>query len=46
MKLEIDGEPIGETPFEVEVVPNGAHLVVSRDYIEAKELPAVPVFRE
>lgn len=46
LKLEIDGEPIGETPFEVEVVPNGAHLVVSRDYIEAKELPAVPVFRE
>lgn len=36
LKLEIDGEPIGETPFEVEVVPAGARLVVAPDYIEAK----------
>lgn len=36
LKLEIDGEAIGETPFEVEVVPAGARLIVSPDYIEAK----------
>ncbi len=36
LKLEIDGEAIGETPFEVEVVPAGAHLVVSPEYVEAK----------
>ena len=40
LKLEIDGEPIGETPFEVEVVPGGAHLVVPEKYVSAKGLPA------
>lgn len=38
LKLEIDGEPIGETPFEVEVVPNGSRLVVPVEYLEAKGL--------
>ncbi len=38
LKLEIDGEVIGETPFEVTVVPNGARLVVPRDYAEDKKL--------
>jgi len=38
LKLEIDGEVIGETPFEVKVVPNGARLVVPLDYAQAKKL--------
>lgn len=38
LKLEIDGEVIGETPFEVKVIPNGTRLVVPRAYAEAKQL--------
>ncbi|MEX2579969.1 MAG: diacylglycerol kinase family protein [Verrucomicrobiales bacterium] len=38
LKVEIDGEPVGETPFEVEVVPAGARMVVPRAYVEAKKL--------
>ena len=38
LKLEIDGEPIGETPFKVEVVPGGALLIVPQEYAEAKNL--------
>lgn len=38
LKLEIDGECIGEMPFSVEVVPAGARLIVPRDYAEAKSL--------
>lgn len=38
LKLEIDGECIGEMPFSVEVVPAGARLIVTRKYAEAKEL--------
>ncbi len=39
MKLEIDGDVIGETPFDVEVVPDGARLLVTREYAEAKGIP-------
>jgi len=38
LKLEIDGEVIGETPFEAEVVPDGAHLIVPREYAQDKKL--------
>jgi YegS/Rv2252/BmrU family lipid kinase len=38
LKLEIDGECIGEMPFSVEVVPAGARLIVPQDYAEAKSL--------
>jgi YegS/Rv2252/BmrU family lipid kinase len=38
LKLEIDGECIGEMPFSVEVVPAGARLIVPQDYAEAKAL--------
>jgi YegS/Rv2252/BmrU family lipid kinase len=38
LKLEIDGECIGEMPFSVEVVPAGIRLIVSRKYAEAKGL--------
>lgn len=38
LKLQIDGEAIGETPYQVIVIPNGANLVVPRDYVEAKKL--------
>ncbi len=36
LNLEIDGEPIGTTPFEAHVIPGGVKLVVPRDYAEAK----------
>lgn len=32
LPVEIDGEPIGETPFEAEVVPDGALVIVPDDY--------------
>ena len=38
LNLEIDGEPIGKTPFEAVVIPGGAHLIVSREYAEAKAI--------
>lgn len=38
LKLEIDGEVVGETPFEVKVVPDGARLIVPRDYAQDKKL--------
>ena len=38
LKLEIDGECIGETPFSVEVVPSGIRLIVPREYAKAKSL--------
>lgn len=38
LKLEIDGECIGEMPFSVEVVPAGARLIVPRDYAEEQGL--------
>ena len=38
LKLELDGEPVGETPFSAHVVPGGALLVVPTKYAEAKEL--------
>lgn len=38
LKLEIDGECIGEMPFSVEVVPAGARLIVPREYVEAEGL--------
>ena len=41
LKLEIDGEPIGETPFEAKVVPAGAVLIVPQKYADAKELTDV-----
>lgn len=43
LKLELDGEAIGETPFEVEVVPNGVRLIVPRKYAEAKKLEIEPL---
>lgn len=41
LKLEIDGEAIGETPLYAEVVPEGAHLIVPQAYVEAKRLTPV-----
>jgi diacylglycerol kinase (ATP) len=41
LKFEIDGEQIGETPFRVEVVPEGVRLIVPDAYLEAKELTPV-----
>ena len=38
LKLELDGEAVGETPFSARVVPGGALLVVPREYAEAKKL--------
>ncbi|MBB5351688.1 YegS/Rv2252/BmrU family lipid kinase [Haloferula luteola] len=38
LNLEIDGEPIGTTPFEAHVVPGGTQLIVPRDYAQAKGL--------
>jgi len=38
LHLQADGEPIGETPYRIEVVPNGVNLVVPQRYIEAKKL--------
>ncbi len=43
LRLEVDGEAIGETPFEVAVVPDGARLVVPREYAAAKQLEAAPL---
>lgn len=43
MKLEIDGESIGETPFEVEVISSGAHLIVPRDYVDSKQVDFEPL---
>lgn len=43
LKLEADGEPIGETPFEVKVVPGGSQLVVSPDYVEARGIESEPL---
>ena len=36
LQIEIDGEPIGETPFEAQVVPGGALLVVPQAYADIK----------
>ncbi len=41
MKLEIDGECIGEMPFTAEIVPSGTRLIVPREYAEAKGLREV-----
>ena len=38
LEVQIDGETLGETPFEAEVVPSGALLVVPRDYAIEKGL--------
>lgn len=38
LKLQIDGEAVGETPYRATVVPGGAVLVVPREYAEAKGL--------
>ncbi|GAA5484298.1 diacylglycerol/lipid kinase family protein [Haloferula sargassicola] len=38
LNLEIDGEPIGKTPFEAHVIPGGAMLVVPREYAENKDI--------
>lgn len=38
LKLQIDGEPIGTTPFHAEVIPGGATLVVPAEYAEQKGL--------
>ena len=38
LKLELDGEAVGETPFSARVVPGGALLVVPQEYAEAKNL--------
>lgn len=38
LKLQIDGEAVGETPYRATVVPGGAILVVPREYAEAKAL--------
>lgn len=43
LKLQIDGEAVGETPFRATVVPGGAVLVVPREYAEAKGLDSVEV---
>lgn len=43
LRLELDGDLVGETPFRVEVVAAAAHLVVPRRYAEAKSLPAEPL---
>lgn len=42
LRLQIDGEAIGETPCEIEVVPNAVRLLVPRDYAESKELSFTP----
>ena len=36
LEVQIDGETLGETPFEAEVVPSGALLVVPKSYAEEK----------
>ncbi|CAN5889918.1 diacylglycerol kinase family lipid kinase [soil metagenome] len=38
LKLELDGEAVGETPFSARVVPGCALLLVPREYAEAKNL--------
>ncbi|MFC7338015.1 diacylglycerol/lipid kinase family protein [Haloferula chungangensis] len=38
LKLEVDGEYVGSTPFEVEVIPKGVHLLVPQRYAEDKGL--------
>lgn len=38
LKIEIDGEAIGETPFEIEIIPSGAHLIVPQTYAEHKKV--------
>ncbi|MDF1852167.1 MAG: diacylglycerol kinase family lipid kinase [Verrucomicrobiales bacterium] len=38
LPLQIDGEAIGQTPYEIEVVPNGVRLIVPREYAETKKL--------
>ena len=42
LPLEIDGEPIGETPFVAEIVPEGALVIVPQVYVERvfKDRPA------
>lgn len=39
LKLEVDGEAIGTTPFAAEVRPKAVRLVVPAEYIEVKRLP-------
>lgn len=36
LEVQIDGETLGETPFEAEVVPSGALLVVPQSYATEK----------
>lgn len=38
LKLQIDGEAVGETPYEVTVVQDAVRLVVPRTYAEVKQL--------
>lgn len=38
LEFQVDGEPLGHTPFHAEVVPSGALLVVPAAYAEEKEL--------
>lgn len=38
MKLELDGDTIGETPFEARVIPSGACLIVPKKYAETKKV--------
>ena len=40
LKLEIDGEYIGSTPFEVEAVPDGVRLLVPASYAKEKGIRA------
>lgn len=44
LPLQADGEPIGETPYEIDVVPEGVRLVAPRDYVSAKKIEFHPLF--
>lgn len=39
LKLEIDGEVIGKTPFRARVIPGALRFVVPEDYANEKQLP-------
>jgi len=43
LPTEVDGEPLGKTPFRAEVVPNAARLWVPRDYQKPAAPPASTV---